>query len=245
MTKKDSPSWAKIREAKGLSAEERLFLLTVNGHQNHIMFASRDTAMIWMGFGSKDRFYKTRKSLEAKGLLDINERPGTTTEYRINLDVLGAWPKDERLIKSLPPVSEPVPDSGTPTHTGNQDTTRTGNQDGGRTGNKDHKSNYKSEPVRETYKSNQETPVAVAPVVVTTSSNVKEEAPIGTSLTYKELQGFLNTQRTQGHSNDLKVEAAPTPGHEDCNHGRTQKWIKECEAERAKQEAFKSNGWEW
>lgn len=224
MKKNDSPSWAKIREAKGLSAEERLFLLTVNGHQNHIMFASRDTAMIWMGFGSKDRFYKTRKSLETKGLLDINERPGTTTEYRINLDVLGAWPKDERLIKSLPAPEAPVPETGTPasTRTGNQDTTCTGNQDGGRTGNKDHKSNYKSEPIRVTNE-----PVPGGPVSLDGNSHLEGK------------ETFSNNQIEEPSLDDRKPKAVP--GHEDCNHGRAQKWIDECDANRA----FASDGFEW
>ncbi|MFD0001981.1 hypothetical protein ACFVJ4_06080 [Streptomyces sp. NPDC127178] len=87
-----------IRDARGLNQDEKAFLFVVASRG--VMTSAWQTAADDMGM-KKDRFYRTRKSLIEKGLIQEGTRKDDTTVYRVNEEALAA----------LVPVKEEKQDS--------------------------------------------------------------------------------------------------------------------------------------
>lgn len=74
-----------IRDARGLSADEKHFLMTVELRGK--CKASMDLLCADMGIG-RTRFYSLRKSLSEKELLSVKTVNGKPTVYRVNAELL-------------------------------------------------------------------------------------------------------------------------------------------------------------
>lgn len=80
----------KIRDSRGLTVYEKVFLTTIASRGEAGMFCewrrnSEDMSM------KKDSYYKTRNSLKDKGLISAQTQSFGPTIYKINDDVLIAW----------------------------------------------------------------------------------------------------------------------------------------------------------
>lgn len=80
----------KIRDSRGLDAWDKSFLFTIASRGAEGMFATWDRNKDDMGMG-KDRYYKSRDSLIAKGLIKVIRRMNESTIYKIDDDGLTAW----------------------------------------------------------------------------------------------------------------------------------------------------------
>lgn len=76
------PEHALVREADGLTSDEKLLLFTITSHRNGVSFATVDTVRQWTGL-SRNKYYKARKSLLAKGLISEQRSLGGATTYRL------------------------------------------------------------------------------------------------------------------------------------------------------------------
>lgn len=77
-----------IRDARGLDASAKAILWAVESRG--VTFSSAETLARDCGMTVK-RFYRWRRSLADQGLLQVTERAGTTTEYRVDAAALGHW----------------------------------------------------------------------------------------------------------------------------------------------------------
>ncbi|WP_157556933.1 hypothetical protein [Microbacterium laevaniformans] len=80
---------AAIREAIGLSAEEKAFLWNIASHQTFEEFSARQTLCDRTGL-TDWKLRRVIKSLDAAGLIKVERRRGTTTKYRIRYAALDA-----------------------------------------------------------------------------------------------------------------------------------------------------------
>jgi hypothetical protein len=76
------PDHALIREAEGLTVDEKVLLYTVASHKSGVSFATVDTLRQWTGL-SRNRYYKARQTLLAKSLLSEQRSLGGATTYRL------------------------------------------------------------------------------------------------------------------------------------------------------------------
>jgi hypothetical protein len=106
-----------IRNARGLDANEKSILLVVESRG--VAFGTAETIAADCGMGD-NRFYKWRRRLIERGLLDATERVGTTTKYRVNSTGVA------ELVP--PPQSVGLPDTGSP-HNGGGDLPVSGRRD--------------------------------------------------------------------------------------------------------------------
>lgn len=120
------PDSALIRNAVGLTADEKNFLYTVASHKGGESYASVETLREHTGL-SRNRLYRTRRSLLDKGLIVVQEHPGGTTSFRIRKATLRALAADgqarrqrrRRARLSGHRTSQPVSEVGTtPAHFG-------------------------------------------------------------------------------------------------------------------------------
>lgn len=95
-----------IRDARGLNQDEKAFLFVVASRG--VMTSAWRTAADDMGM-KKDRFFRTRKALIAKGLVREGLRKDDTTVYRIDEDALASLvPAKEKADNSIAWVEAPV-----------------------------------------------------------------------------------------------------------------------------------------
>ena len=73
---------AAVRDAIGLSADQKAFLWNITSHQSFEEFSSREKLRQRTGL-TDWKLRRTIESLEAAGLIKVERRPGTTTKYRI------------------------------------------------------------------------------------------------------------------------------------------------------------------
>ena len=95
---------ALIRDARGLTSLEKVFLYTVDSRGRSGMFTTAERAAEDMGVSLRT-FRSLRRSLVAKGMLSVHERPPKTSVYRV---------RSEALATSAAPTSA-APTSAGPT----------------------------------------------------------------------------------------------------------------------------------
>lgn len=74
--------WA-IRDCRTLNAQEKSLLWAIESRGIH--YGTWETVAADAGM-KKDAYYRWRRSLEAKGVLSVTERPGKTTVHEVNAD---------------------------------------------------------------------------------------------------------------------------------------------------------------
>jgi hypothetical protein len=72
-----------IRDCRTLNAQEKALLWAIESRGIH--YGTWETVAADAGM-KKDAYYRWRGSLEAKGVLSVTERPGTTTLHEVNAD---------------------------------------------------------------------------------------------------------------------------------------------------------------
>lgn len=83
---------AAIRNARGLTPDEKVLLYTIESRGE--AFARADTLQDDCGMG-RNRFYRTRKGCVDRGLVDAKDRrPRGTTVYRVNHEAVSALAPD-------------------------------------------------------------------------------------------------------------------------------------------------------
>lgn len=83
-----------VRDARGLTADEKLFLYTVASHQDG-MHKTHDKNIADMGF-SRSTYYRVRTSLKEKELISLTRRMNGPTVYAIDKPSLDAWVESHR-----------------------------------------------------------------------------------------------------------------------------------------------------
>jgi hypothetical protein len=88
---------AAVRDAVGLSSDQKAFLWNITSHHKHKEFGTRELIMQRTGL-TDFRLRKALKVLKENGVVRVEERPGSTTVYTIHHSTL----------KSLTTTGNPV-----------------------------------------------------------------------------------------------------------------------------------------
>ena len=80
---------AAVRDAVGLTSDQKAFLWNITSHTSHVEFGTRHTIQQRTGL-TDHRFRQVVASLKSFGLIDVQEQPGGTTRYTMRLAALKA-----------------------------------------------------------------------------------------------------------------------------------------------------------
>lgn len=78
-----------LRDARGINSDEKAFLFVAISRGDEL-FGTWETNAADMGM-SKNRYYRTRDSLLAKGLIEVARKYNGSSVYRVNVDALSHY----------------------------------------------------------------------------------------------------------------------------------------------------------